>query len=336
MGKSIFYNYDRVISYNAFLNFLIGERGVGKTFGASQFVTKQFIKKKHEFVYLRRYKTDLEKGKKKFFKALIKENKFPEHKLEVKGDTFYIDDNVAGYSITLSTAHQFKSSNFPNVKYIIFDEFLIEEGQSHYLKNEVSIFLGLIESVARMEDVKIFCLGNATNDINPYFLFFNLSIPYKNDIKLFKDGLILIQYMENKEYREAKKKTKFGRLVEGTDYEDYAINNKFLDDNKLFIEHKTGQSKFTFSFIYKGMTFGVWIDYNNGKIYVSNDYINNGLCFATTTDDHKPNTLLYSIAKKYNCWNTFIANCKLGNVYYENTKIKNITKDIMKNIILRG
>ena len=30
MDKNIFYNYDRVISYNAFLNFLIGERGVGK------------------------------------------------------------------------------------------------------------------------------------------------------------------------------------------------------------------------------------------------------------------------------------------------------------------
>ena len=87
MESNIFYNYDRVISYNAFLNFLIGERGVGKTFGASEFVTRQFIKKGHEFVYLRRYKTDLEKGRKKFFSALINENKFPDNKLEVKGNT---------------------------------------------------------------------------------------------------------------------------------------------------------------------------------------------------------------------------------------------------------
>ena len=118
MDNNIFYNYDRVISYNAFLNFLIGERGVGKTFGASEFVTRQFIKKEHEFVYIRRYKTDLEKGKKKFFKALINEGKFENHKLEVKGDTFLIDEKIAGYSITLSTAHQIKSSNFPKVKTI--------------------------------------------------------------------------------------------------------------------------------------------------------------------------------------------------------------------------
>ena len=336
MNDNIFYNYDRVISYNAFLNFLIGERGVGKTFGASEFVTRQFIKKGHEFVYIRRYKTDLEKGKKKFFKALINEGKFENHKLEVKGDTFLIDEKIAGYSITLSTAHQIKSSNFPKVKYIIFDEFLIEDGQSHYLKNEVNIFLGLIESVARMRDVKILCLGNATNDINPYFLFFDLTLPYNNDIKLYKNGLILLQYMDNKPYREAKKKTKFGQLVEGTDYEDYAINNKFNNNDKNFIEKKTGSSKFSFSFLFNGQKFGIWIDYNMGKMYVSNDYIDNGLCFATTTEDHKPNTMLYSIAKKYNCWNSFILAFKLGNVYFENMKIKNISKEVLKNIILRS
>ena len=380
MDQNIFYNYDRVISYNAFLNFLIGERGVGKTFGASEFVTRQFIKKGHEFVYMKRYKTDLEKGKKKFFKSLIDEGKFENHKLEVKGNNFLIDEKIGGYSMTLSTAHQIKSTNFPKVKYIIFDEFLIEakgseftidnitcgygmtlttaqnlkstnfprvktiifdeflieDGQSHYLKNEVNIFLGLIESIARMRDVKIFCIGNATNDINPYFLFFDLTLPYNNDIKLYKNGLILLQYMDNKPYREAKKKTKFGQLVEGTDYEDYAINNKFSNDNKDFIEHKTGNSKFSFSFIFKGQKFGIWIDYNIGKMYVSNDSIDNGLCFATTTEDHKPNTMLFSIAKKYNCWNNFIQNYKLGNVYFENMKIKNISKEVLKNIILRS
>ena len=71
-------------------------------------------------------------------------------------------------------------------------------------------------------------------------------------------------------------------------------------------------------------------------MYVSNDYLQNGLCFATTTDDHSPNTLLYSIAKKYNSWNIFIQAFKQGNVYFENMKIKNISHEVLKNIILRS
>ena len=332
----MYYNYNKVISYNALLNILIGYRGVGKTFGASELVVKDFIKNGNEFVYLRRYKTELSKSMSKFFKALIQENKFPDDKLDVKGNTFYINDNVAGYGVTLSTAQQLKSSNFPKVKTIIFDEFLIESGQGHYLKNEVDIFLGLIETISRMRNVRVFMLANAVTEANPYFLYFDLTLPYNNDIRTFKDGLILLQYMNNPEYIEAKKKTRFGKLVSGTDYESYAINNNFADNNSMFIEHKSGNSKFSFSFIYKDNRYGVWIDFNNSKIYVSNDFIENGFVFATTTDDHKPNTLLYSIAKNYNCWNVFIKNYKLGNVYFENNKIKNLCKDIIKNFVVRS
>lgn len=336
MDKKFYYNYNRIISYNALLNIIVGPRGIGKSFGATNFVTNQFIKKGDEFVYLRRYKTELSKSIKNFFSALIKEENYPNNQLSTKGLNLMIDERIAGYGMTLSTAQQLKSSNFPKVKTIIFDEFLIEPGQGHYIKNEVFSFLGLIETIARTRDIRVFMLGNSVTELNPYFLFFDISIPYNNDIKLYKEGMILLQYVSGTEFQHAKKETRFGKLVAGTDYENYAIDNKFIDESKMFIEHKTGSSKFSFSFIYKGTTYGIWIDYNMGKMYVSNDYIDNGLCFATTTEDHQPNTMLYSIAKKYNCWNSFIQNYKLGNVYFENMKIKNISKEVLKNIILRS
>ena len=72
------------------------------------------------------------------------------------------------------------------------------------------IFLNLIETIARMRDIKVFMLANPANIYtNPYFLYFELSLPFNNDIKLFKDNLILLQYMKNEEYREEKRKTKF-------------------------------------------------------------------------------------------------------------------------------
>ena len=47
MDSSIFYSYQNVLSYNALLNIIIGERGVGKTYGAKEFVLNRF-KKKHK------------------------------------------------------------------------------------------------------------------------------------------------------------------------------------------------------------------------------------------------------------------------------------------------
>ena len=112
----MYYSYSRILSYNAFLNFLIGERGVGKTYGAVKFVTKEFIKKGHQFVYLRRYKSDLKKSVPTFFDSISNNNEFPEHKLTSKGNSLFIDDKQAGFAVTLSTAQDLKSSNFDKVK----------------------------------------------------------------------------------------------------------------------------------------------------------------------------------------------------------------------------
>ena len=55
--------------------------------------------------------------------------------------------------------------------------------------------------------------------------------------------------MKNEAYRENKRKTKFGKLVEGTPFADYAIENKFLDNDNTFIQKKEGSAKFYFAFI---------------------------------------------------------------------------------------
>lgn len=325
----MYYDYTKILTYNAFINFLIGERGVGKTYGASKFVTSRFINKGEEFVYIRRYKSELQKAVPEFFKALINNNEFPDHELATKGNKFTIDGKVAGYSFSLSTAQSLKSTNFPKVKTIIFDEFIIEEGQNHYIKNEVENFLGMIESISRMRDVRIFMLANAVTITNPYFIYFDISLPYNTDIKTYKDGLILVQYMYNEEYREAKAQTKFGRLTSGTEYSKYANENNFRLDNKNFIEKKTGSSRCSFGIKYKDVTYGVWFDYNAGKIFVSLD-VNSTQIFACTLNDHTPNTMLLSAIKDYNSWKTFIKNYKLGNVYYENIKIKNQIQELIK------
>lgn len=332
----MYYDLSKVLSYNAFLNILIGGRGIGKTYSASKFVSKQFIKKNEEFAYIRRYKTELKKSVPKFFDALNKNEEFKGHKLYSKNNSFYIDNKVCGYAFTLSTAQDLKSSNFSNVKYIIFDEFILEEGQKHYLKNEVEALLSLIETIARNREVKVFLLANAVTIANPYFIYFDLSLPYGSDIKTFRDGLILVNYIESsEEFLNAKKNSSFGKLIEGTDYGDYAINNTFRLDNKTFVEKKTGTSKCNFAFQFRNKIYGVWFDFNEGKIFVSEDYLENVQFFACTKEDQTPNTMLISAAKDYNCWKLFVKNYKLGNVYFESLKIKQATQDLLKLMLIK-
>ena len=89
---------------------------------------------------------------------------------------------------------------------------------------DVTIFLmngmiiaGLLDSVIRnRSNVKIFFIMNAVQDVeySPLFTFFNLQLPYNNDIKLFKNNLVLLQYMSNEEFREQRKETLIGQLME--------------------------------------------------------------------------------------------------------------------------
>ena len=55
----MFYSYDRIRSYNAIWNFIISNRGGGKTYGFKMMGIKNFLKNGKQFIYVRRYKTEL-------------------------------------------------------------------------------------------------------------------------------------------------------------------------------------------------------------------------------------------------------------------------------------
>lgn len=190
----------------------------GKTYGAKKFVINDFIKKNKHFAYIRRYDNELKKAIPTFFNDIIDNNEFQNHHFFTKSKKFYCDDKIFGYAMRLTEAQDLKGSTFSNVSTIIFDEFIIEKSRRVYIPNEVNIFLGVIESIARTRPVRVFLLGNSVSTTNPYYLYFNLSSPYNSDIKTYKNGLILVQHMQNKAYRQAKKLTPFGQLTDGTEY----------------------------------------------------------------------------------------------------------------------
>ena len=312
IDTSIFWDIGRTLTHNALINFIVGNRGGGKSYGAKRRAVENFIKRGEQFGYIRRYKDDLKKPLEQFFKDIAWE--FPEYECKVEGEKVYIrirtdnskekwtENDIAGYGFSLSTANNKKSMSYPKITMLIFDEFLLEEGNQRYLPNEVEKLLNLYETVARPGSghvrVSLWLLGNAISVTNPYFLYFDLKMPDhkdKNNKWIWKhpNKPILVEDVRNEGFIDVKKKTEFGQLVHGTAYADYSIENKFLLDDDTFIEKKSKAAKHAFNFAYKGQEFGVWFDYSEGKMWVSTATDPSGLFFSFTMKDHKPNTMLF-------------------------------------------
>ena len=251
-----FYNYERIISYNCPVNILIGERGVGKTYGMKKYLIKKFLKKKEKFLYIRRYEAELKSVFQKDFFGDIK-SEFPEVLLLAKQKKFYCNGEVFGFAKRLTEAQDLKSVSFEDITTIVFDEYGIEKNRRYYLSSEGMIIAGLLDSVIRnRSNVKVFFLMNAVESLefSPLFTFFDLKLPYNNDIKLFKENTILVQYMNNSEFRKEREQTLMGKLMKGTVYESYALKNEIIDKNTEFIDKKQGTAKFHFAFIYNNET----------------------------------------------------------------------------------
>jgi hypothetical protein len=314
-----------MLSYNLLFNFIIGNRGSGKTYGAKKWAIKGFLKDGSQFIYLRRYKTEFDDIK-KFFADIADE--FPDHTFSVKGKNLLIDGEVAGFAIPLSTALTKKSVSYHLVRRIIFDEFVIDSKVIHYLNNEVTHFLEFYETVARMRDnVRVLFLSNAVSVVNPYFLYWK--IRPNEEQRFTRKGQLLVEFVKNQEFIDTKYKTKFGQIIKGTNYGNYAVENEFLKDNKNFVEKKTHGARFQFSIVYNDYVYGFWVDYKEGLMFMSHDYDpSSKLQYAITDSEHKPNLMLVrNVSKSYLLKGALDAYEK-GYLRFESIQIKNQFLDI--------
>lgn len=326
----MWYDIGKTLTYNCLFNFVVGPRGCGKTYAAKKRAIKLFLEKGHQFVYLRRYQEELAETAEGYFNDVLLNGEFPDVVIKYSNGEYFINDAKAGYAMALTKAKDYKSISYPLVYFIIFDEFLIEDnGYTRYLKNEVKQFLSLYMSVDRYRGCTVFFLANSVTMVNPYTLFFNLSLPYGSNIVRKED--VLLQLVEDKDFIESRKQTRFGKLIAGTDFEQYAVENQFTQDSKTFIMKKTEKSFYFFTFIYNNNPYGVWCDYREGKMFVSENVDPScRIVYSMTVDDHTPNTMLLQNINRSQFFKEFLENYKMGNVYFESQKIKTITYEVIK------
>jgi hypothetical protein len=322
----MYWNPHEVLSHNCLFNFEVGNRGAGKTYGSKKLGIKHFKKKGRKFIYLRRYKSEFDDFG-NFFADVSQE--FPDDEFEVKGKKLFINGECCGYGVALSTALTKKSVSYHDVDYIIYDEFVIDSKVIHYLNNEVSAFLEFYETVARLRDnVRVLFLSNAVSVVNPYFLYWNIK-PRANQ-RFTKFNHMIIESIKDADFIDAKYKTKFGQIIKGTTYGNYAVENDFLKDNLNFVERKTGDARFEFSMIYNNYTYGVWADYKTGLIYTSRDVDpSNKIQFALTDHEHKPDLLLVKNVNRSFLLRNYILAYESGYLRFEDMSIKNQCMEII-------
>lgn len=332
-----YWDINKILPYQRCFNFINAERSIGKTYTTEKYVVDKCKKLSYEFVYLVRTQDEKKRGilQSAFEKVLLKE--FPSDEIEFTNEEMFLiirdsegelqEKITLGYCLALSEAVKIKKRSFPKVKYLIFDEYMLENKQGGQYVNgwkEPDLFLSIYHTIDREEDrVICFLLGNNTSFFNPYHLHPAFSIPNIKKGKIWVSENVLFQWaISTNELKADKAKCKFLRMLDNTSYGRYAKDGDYVDDNYSFIEKMSTTAKYSMTIEYEGTKFGVYNDMKNGVIYVS-DKVDPSckLIYALTIDDHKENTLLTktnSISQLKWLSNNF----KLGNVRFVSMEVK--------------
>lgn len=183
-----YYSLKGILSKKAQYNIIIGERSNGKTFACIKYALEKFCKTGKQVAILRRWQTDLKGARaSSLFSALESPVNYVEKltggeytHIHYYGSRWYLavqDEKTKAwkydkarpfaFKFTLSEMEHDKSTSYPDVTTIIFDEFLT---RTMYLPDEFILFQNCLSTIIRQrKDVTIFMLGNTVNKYCPYF-----------------------------------------------------------------------------------------------------------------------------------------------------------------------
>lgn len=181
-----YYTTDKINKKKATYNIIFGERSNGKTYALLKQSLVDFFKNGSQMGYVRRWKEDITGRRASMLYAGINANgevkrlsggqyeaitywagKFYACNYDEKGKAIYNDGDVVAHAFAISDGEHDKSTSYPLIKTVVFDEFLTNR---LYLVDEFVHFMNTISTIVRKrDDVKIYMLGNTVNKFCPYF-----------------------------------------------------------------------------------------------------------------------------------------------------------------------
>lgn len=240
--KIKYYSLDEILKYNADYNMIYGERSSGKTTSVLRYALEDYIKSgfKNQLAIIRRWDTDFKGGNgQQMFDGIIKLNWVYEltegHYNSIyyysqrwylcyyddKGEKLDQEAEPFAFGFSITSEEHYKSTSYPDVKTILFDEFIT---RTYYLPGEFVKFQNLLSTIIRKRtDVKIFMCGNS---INKYCIYFN-EMGLTN-IKTQKQGTIDIYTYGESELKVAVEYTGNYNKKDKSSNKYFAFNNPKL------------------------------------------------------------------------------------------------------------
>lgn len=218
--RSEHYTLQPILKEKAHYNLIIGERSNGKTYATLLECLSRYVKHSYEAAYIRRMQEDFV-GKRGagLFQPLVENNevanltdgqwtdiyyyasrwwlcRYEEGK---KGPERVTDKNPFMYGFAISQMEHEKGTGYPNVKNIIFDEFIT---RTAYLRDEFVLFMNVLSTIIRSrDDVQIFMLGNTVNKYCPYFE--EMGLRHVRDMKQGEIDVYRLKHQSGKVLRVA-------------------------------------------------------------------------------------------------------------------------------------
>lgn len=324
----MYWDIGKILCYQRNFNFINGERDIGKTYTTLKYFLKRAIEHDEQFVYLVRTKTEVDNGilQKAFEKVVVRE--FKEYDIGFNCDEVFLEENskrVLGYALAISMAIKIKKRSFPRVKWLVMDEYMLEENQNQrYIGGwkEPDAVLSIYHTIDREEDrVVCFFLGNNTSFYNPYHLHKAFNIPKIEKGRIWTNKYVLFQWAEaDGELEEKKSRCKFVQMIADTQYGGYAVKGEYLNDSEVFIEERPATSRMMFFVEYCGEVYGAW--YKDGLYYLSNKTDPSVKTrYALDYDDHNENTVLFKLKNEF-LFAHFSKCYKKGDVRFDDAVIK--------------
>ena len=190
---SKYYSLAKIDKKNAHYSVIFGERSNGKTYAVLQKTIENWFRNNKQSAIVRRWQDDFKaKRGATMYAALDDVVKKESHDMydhvDYYGGRFYMaawrveesgerksvrDEVPFAYAFALSAMEHDKSTSYPDITLILFDEFITRDS---YLADEFMLFMNVISTIIRgRKDVRIYMLGNTVNKFCPYFAEMGLS-----------------------------------------------------------------------------------------------------------------------------------------------------------------